>query len=92
VNQKQYEDLKLHAPQLGMSDGANYRRLHEMLTTILPGVLRGMDEAHGPNATSTATPPLPGAVDKYGPPTAAELAAAGAVNTNDRADAILRRR
>ena len=92
VNQQQYEDLKLHGPALGFSDGSNYERVHKMLTEILPSVLHGVDDAHGANATSTAIPGLAGAADKYAPPTPDELAAAGATDTNPRADALLRRR
>src|SRR5882672_2679830 len=92
VNQQQYEDLKLHGPALGFSDGSNYERVHKMLTEILPSVLHGVDDAHGANATSTAIPGLAGAADKDAPPTPDELAAAGAGDTNERADALLRRR
>jgi hypothetical protein len=56
LNQKMYEDLKLHAPALGLSDGANYERLRNIVTTIIPAVMQGMDEAHGPNPTSVQTP------------------------------------
>lgn len=67
VNQTQYNDLKLHTPQLGFSDGANYERLHKMLTVILPDVLRGVDEAHSHDPTSAQVPGQ--AADPYAPPT-----------------------
>jgi hypothetical protein len=92
VNQQQYEDLKLHGPALGFSDGANYERVKKMLTVILPDVLKGMDEAHGGDPTNPALGKSADAADKYAPPTPAELAAAGALDTNARADALLRRR
>lgn len=56
LNQQQYNDLKLHAPAIGYSAGANYERVKTILTDILPAVLHGIDEGHGANPTSTALP------------------------------------
>ena len=83
VNQQQYDDLKLHAPRLGFSDGANYERLHTMLTKILPGVLHGMDEAHGADATSPAVPGLAGDGAKLAPPTPDEIALGASMSPAD---------
>lgn len=46
LNQKQYEDLKLHVPQLGLSDGANYLRTKYILERILPSVVGGIESGH----------------------------------------------
>ena len=71
LNQDQYNDLKLHAPQIGFSDGANYERIKNILQDILPNVLRGIDEGHG--ATPTAPHDATGAADKYAPPSDEQL-------------------
>jgi len=42
INQQQYNDLKLHVPQVGFSPGANYERIKMMLGTILPVVMNTM--------------------------------------------------
>lgn len=69
LNQQQYDDLKLHAPQIGFSDGANYERVKTILHDILPNVLRGIDEGHGATPTAVHGPEE----NKYAPPTDEQL-------------------
>lgn len=47
INREQYEDLKLHAPQLGLSPGANYSRMRYIMDKILPSVRSGIQKTHG---------------------------------------------
>jgi hypothetical protein len=94
LNQQQYEDLKLHAPQVGFSDGANYERLHRILTDILPKVFSGIDQSHG--ETPTAMHGISGGTsgDSFAPPTPEELQRAAPDDQNEllrRADALVRR-
>ena len=91
LTQTQYDDLKMHAPQLGYSDGENYARTQYILDNILPAVRKGIDATHGANPTAAHTPQA-----DYSPPTADELALAASRNpgatSNDLADQIIRQR
>lgn len=46
------EMISAHLPQPGFSPGANYDRLHRLLTDILPAQLQGIDEGRGANKFS----------------------------------------
>ena len=54
INQQQYADLKMHTPQLGLSDGANYERTRYILSKILPAVVGGVAAGHGVSALRPA--------------------------------------
>lgn len=42
--------ISAHLPQPGFSPGANYDRLHRLLTEVLPAQLQGISEGHGANS------------------------------------------
>lgn len=52
--------INAHLPQPGFSPGANYDRLHRLISNILPAQLQGISEGHGSQALS-----LPSATDPY---------------------------
>lgn len=56
MNQQQYQDLKMHVPQVGFSPGENWNRLQGMMTRILPAVTNAMQQVHsgGANTPSPA--------------------------------------
>ena len=57
INREQYEDLKKHAPQLGLSPGANYLRTKYIMDSILPSVKTGLSRAHGAAAAPAGGDP-----------------------------------
>ena len=59
------EMISAHLPQPGFSPGANYDRLHRLLTEVLPAQLQGIGEGHGANAL---TLPSGGGADQYANP------------------------
>lgn len=48
------DDLKLHAPQVGFSDGENYERLKYVMDYILPATERAIQETHGQASAAPA--------------------------------------
>jgi hypothetical protein len=74
MNQNQYNDLKLHVPQVGLSDGANYLRLKHIMDTIMPAVRHGIEVGHSttplgrPGASAPAVDPrtVPPTAENYG--------------------------
>lgn len=55
--------ISAHLPQPGFSPGANYDRLHRLLTEVLPAQLQGISEGHGANSLT-----LPQGADPYSNP------------------------
>lgn len=69
LNQVQYEDLKKHVPQLGLSPGANYLRAKYIQEHISPDLRRAMEMTHNlPEGTLSqqagagGAPPVSGGV------------------------------
>lgn len=55
--------ISAHLPQPGFSPGANYDRLHRLLTEVLPAQLQGISEGHSANSLT-----LPQGADPYSNP------------------------
>jgi hypothetical protein len=83
LNQQQYEDLKLHAPALGLSDGANYERTKYILEHIMPSTLAGIDKAHSQNPTALTLPNAAGANPMTTEPTPDDYALGGSMSEAD---------
>jgi hypothetical protein len=47
LNLQQYNDLKMHVPQVGFSVGENYQRLQYVMQQILPSIEQGIQTTHG---------------------------------------------
>lgn len=60
VSNEQINMIKMHLPQVGFSDGENYKRLHHLMTNILPAIFQGVEETHVPGGQQSM--PAPGAV------------------------------
>ncbi len=52
------EMIQQHLPQPGFAPGANYVRLNELITKILPGQLQGMNTGHGANPLILSPDPM----------------------------------
>lgn len=58
--------ISAHLPQPGFSPGANYDRLHRLLTEVIPAQLQGVSEGRGDQPFSL--PNAPAAADPYSDP------------------------
>jgi hypothetical protein len=84
LNQNQYNDLKLHVPQVGLSDGANYLRLKHIMDTIMPAVRHGIEAGHSQTPLSPIT--RPAAVDPRSvPPGEGDYMSEAEIRTRARA-------